>query len=75
VKNSFYIYPNPTNDIVNITLENNSELEKVTIYNQLGKVLKTSSNNIIPVSELASGTYLVEVVTNKGKATKTLLIK
>jgi hypothetical protein len=38
-------------------------------------VLKTSSNNIIPVSELASGTYLVEVVTNKGKATKTLLIK
>ena len=75
VKNNFSIYPNPSTDIINILLDNNLHLEKVNIYNPLGQVVKTSAFAIISTSALARGSYIVEVVTDKGKATKVLLIK
>jgi len=75
VKNSFSMYPNPSNDSVNISLENNLQVEKVIIYNQLGQVVKTATTNVISTSELAKGSYFVEVITNEGKATKQLIIQ
>ena len=74
VQSSFKVYPNPSNGIVNIALENNLQLEKVSIYNQLGQLVKTTQANVIPTTELAKGTYYVEVVTNQGKATKKILV-
>jgi len=74
VQTNFSIYPNPSNGIVNITLKNNLQLEKVSIYNQLGQLVKTAAANVIPTSELAKGTYYVEVVTNQGKATKKIIV-
>ena len=75
VQSNFSIYPNPSNGIVNISLENNLQLEKVTIYNQLGQVVKTATTNVITTSDLAKGSYYVEIITNEGKATKQLLIQ
>ena len=75
VQSNFSIYPNPSNGIVNISLENNLQLEKVTIYNQLGQVVKTASTNVITTSDLAKGSYYVVIITNEGKATKQLLIQ
>ena len=75
VLRNFSIYPNPSNGIVNISLENNLQLEKVTIYNQLGQVVKTASTNVITTSDLAKGSYYVVIITNEGKATKQLLIQ
>jgi len=76
VKDGFYLYPNPSNGILNISLENNLQLEKVTIYNQLNQVVKTMTTTYaISTSELARGSYFVEVVTNKGKRTKQLLVQ
>lgn len=75
IKNNFSIYPNPSNGMVNISLENNLQLEKVTIYNQLGQVVKTATTNVITTSDLAKGSYYVEIITNEGKATKQLLIQ
>jgi hypothetical protein len=40
VLDNFSIYPNPTSDILNITLENNLTLEKVNIYSTLGQLIK-----------------------------------
>ena len=74
VQSNFRVYPNPSNGIVTIALENNLQLEKVSIYNQLGQLVKTTQANIIPTTELAKGTYYVEVVTNQGKATKKILV-
>jgi len=68
------IYPNPSKYNVTILLDSNIQFEKVTIYNQLGQIVKTSVNKTINTSELAKGSYYLEVITNKGKATKTLLI-
>ncbi len=75
VSQNFNIYPNPTSDILNISLKNNLVLEHVTIYNNLGQVVKTANKNVIDVSELAKGLYFVEVTTNQGKATKKVVVK
>lgn len=75
VLENFNIYPNPTSDKLKISLENNLVLEQITIYNNLSQVVKTSSENIIDVSHLAEGIYFVQVTTDKGKATKKVVVK
>ena len=71
----FLLYPNPATDILNIGLENNLVLEKVTIYNNLGQVVKISKDVVINVENMASGVYFVEVITNQGRATKKVIKK
>jgi Flp pilus assembly pilin Flp len=75
VQSNFILYPNPSNGIINIALENNLQLEKVSVYNQLGQLVKTAETNIINTKELAQGTYYIEVVTNQGKATKKIIVE
>lgn len=74
VQSNFKLYPNPSNGIINISLENNLQLEKVSVYNQLGQLVKTATN-VINTIELAQGTYFIEVVTNQGKATKKIIVE
>ncbi len=70
VLNHFSIYPNPSKDIVTISVAQNLQLEKVTVYNQLGQIVKTTTNTVVDLSELATGSYYVEIITHKGKGTK-----
>lgn len=72
---NFKVFPNPTSEKVTITLQENLQLEKVNIYNKLGQLIQTENNNNINVSTLAKGSYYFEVITNKGKATKTIVIQ
>src|SRR5690554_3598441 len=71
----FHLYPNPATDVLNISLDDNLILEKVTIYNNLGQVVKTSKDAAVNVGNIASGVYFVEVITNQGKATKKVIKK
>jgi hypothetical protein len=75
VLENFSIYPNPTSDFIKINLENNLTLEKVTIYTTLGQIIKSEKSKTIDVKSLAKGNYFVEVITNQGKATKTIIIE
>ncbi len=75
VLNNFSIFPNPVSNTVTIQLQNDLELQLVNFYNLLGQLLKTSTTNEIPISDLSKGTYFVEVVTTKGKATKTIIVQ
>ena len=75
VLRNFSVYPNPASEQVTITLQENLQLEKVTIYNTLGQLIKTEKNSSINVSSLSKGSYYFEVITNKGKATKTIVIQ
>ena len=75
VLENFSIYPNPTSDFIKINLENNLTLEKVNIYSTLGQLIKTESKLQINISSLAKGNYFVEVITNQGKKTKTIIIE
>jgi hypothetical protein len=75
VLNRFSIYPNPVSEMLNISLQDNLTLEKVNIYNTLGQLVKTEKQNKINVSTLSKGSYFVEVITPKGKATKTIVVE
>jgi hypothetical protein len=74
-KNSFCIYPNPATDFVTIDIKESAKIKKVNIYNTLGQLLKTENNAVIAVNTLPQGTYFFEVVTDKGKETKTVLVQ
>jgi hypothetical protein len=75
VQANFLPYPNPVSNVLTIELQNNLELQNVNFYNTLGQLVKTSKTRTTNVSELTKGNYFVEVITNQGKATKTILIE
>jgi Flp pilus assembly pilin Flp len=75
VLSSFTVYPNPASDVVKINLQEDLILEKVNIYNTLGQLVRTEKNNTISVSYLSKGSYFFEIITDKGKATKTILVQ
>jgi hypothetical protein len=69
------LYPNPVNDIVNLSFE--PGISSVTIYNVLGQIVISKSIPIqanetsIDVAALTSGTYIVKVYTmNDSKTIK-----
>jgi len=71
---SVSVYPNPTKDVLNISLETGI-IEKITIYNVLGSELKNifnkdSVDKPIDVSDLQSGVYFVQVTSEGKTATK-----
>jgi len=68
------LYPNPANDIVNISFSDiNNFNAKITIYDIMGKTIKSNtvnnvSNNInYDVSDLSKGTYIFNIVFEDGK--------
>ncbi len=71
----FSLYPNPAQDQFTIELSNGIELQSLNIYSNLGQFIQYSQEQTIVTSNLASGLYYVQVITNKGKATKKLIIK
>ncbi len=65
-KEEFNIYPNPSNNIINIASSNN--VEEVSIYDiNSKKVLTSRTSAIIDVSKLNSGIYFIKVQTDKGE--------
>lgn len=75
VLENFNIYPNPAKDKVNVSLENNLEFKSAILYNNLGQIVKTSNQPTFDVSAFAPGIYFIEIKTDKGKATKKLIVK
>src|SRR5690554_665324 len=75
ISESFDVYPNPVSDVLNIHMKNNLSLEKVTIYNNSGQIVKESKEFVLNVSNLSKGIYFVEVTTNQGKAVKKVVVK
>ena len=70
-KNNFSIYPNPVNDMVNISSLNDSEITKVSITDINGRVVKEVNSNVsnISVGDLNAGIYFLKVTTSEGVGT------
>ncbi|HLV39892.1 T9SS type A sorting domain-containing protein [Xanthomarina sp.] len=72
--NSISVYPNPTNDFVNLEVSNSVIIKSVELYNIIGKqVLKTDSVKTLDLSNLESGVYLLKVSTDLGSMTKKII--
>jgi hypothetical protein len=61
-KNEVNVYPNPANDILNISAS--GEVSRVIISTLDGKVMKTSTESSVDVSDLTSGMYIYQVTVN-----------
>ncbi|AUP77595.1 T9SS type A sorting domain-containing protein [Flavivirga eckloniae] len=68
-------YTNPVSNTLQITFKENLRLKQAAIYTVLGTLVKVSTTDLIDVSTLAKGTYFVEIITNKGKTTKKVIVK
>ena len=66
------VYPNPTNDILNIQME--KELKTATIYTVLGNQVLVSTDKQINVSSLSSGNYFVRIEAVDGAVTTQKII-
>jgi hypothetical protein len=65
---NFNVYPNPVVDVVNINSD--AEITCVNIYNTAGQIVRYTFVNklsaTLPVSELKTGLYIIEIQTEKG---------
>jgi hypothetical protein len=66
------LYPNPVNDVLNIN--STYALNNISISDINGRVVRNTSLNgteaQINIADLASGVYLLKVVTSEGTVTK-----
>lgn len=63
--NEFKIYPNPADDFINISTNNNFKNADVSLFDISGKLVLEkeidSDNNKIDISDIISGTYIVKI--------------
>lgn len=72
------VYPNPTNNLINIRLKNYTQNLKVTVSNQLGQVIlsdyyKDTDNAEINLSDLSPGIYFVSINSDFEKFSQKLI--
>ncbi|RPE00196.1 T9SS C-terminal target domain-containing protein [Aureibaculum marinum] len=69
------LYPNPTKNAINIQNNSDAIVEKVSIYNMLGKLVLEESNPLLAINlkPLSFGIHLVKIETNQGVLHKTIL--
>ena len=65
------IFPNPTDNI--LTVESDSRLKSISVINTLGQLVMKSSNNIINVSKLTAGMYILNIETEAGISTRKII--
>lgn len=76
----FNVFPNPANNIVNITNNENMAVQQVTIYDVTGKQLIIQSFNgesdiQLNVESLSNGTYMLHIQSDSGTTLKKLIKK
>lgn len=70
VLDNISLWPNPTNDVLNINVNEEIELKSINIYNTLGQLVMVfpdaQNKKTIDVSSLKSGNYFIKFNSNKG---------
>jgi hypothetical protein len=73
---NFNMYPNPTTDVLNISSKNGLNASEIRITDMTGRVVKVQKEaSTVNVSNLAAGTYLIDITTKEGKATSKFIKK
>jgi len=74
----FNVFPNPANDVVTITNNENVRIEQIQVFDISGKAVQShifnNENQVqLNIENLASGTYMLHIKTNAGTAMKKLV--
>lgn len=72
----FEIYPNPTNNSLNIKVEGNIDIRKIQLYSANGKLIKEFKTNKLnlDVSQVVSGNYFLTLTIENRVYTKQIVI-
>ncbi len=73
ISETMIVYPNPTHSSISFKSTTDLTNEKVGVYGVNGQLLKEAkinSNNTIDLSELASGIYVIQFVSNPTQSFK-----
>lgn len=70
--NYFSIYPNPANEVLNISTKKDIEIHSIAVYNILGQLIIALPNikdtSKIDVSNLRTGNYFLKIKSDKGSS-------
>ncbi len=69
----FKIYPNPATDILTIASE--ADIYSVSIYDVSGRMVFSGERNVVDVSALNQGVYILNIFTNEGSHTTRFIKK
>ncbi len=74
------VYPNPTENEINLQFSKSIKVETVSIHDMLGKEVFTknitsSETNLVLKLNLAKGIYFVKIATEKGQLSKKIIIE
>lgn len=80
LNNNLFVFPNPASSIVNIKTLNNDIIEKVELFNMLGKRVLSKKNNqykklTIDIANLPKGIYFLRTKIKNQITSKRLIIK
>ncbi len=76
-QNKISIYPNPITETLYFNLKSDISIEKVMIFDNLGRKVFEQNNvsNNISVSELQKGNYILKIFSDKGIQTEKIIVK
>lgn len=69
----FRIYPNPTSGI--ITVQSNTAVKVITVFNTLGQQISSQQSATIDLSAVAPGMYLIQVILQDGTSSTQKIIR
>jgi hypothetical protein len=68
------VYPNPSSMVFTVSLGNNIQFKKLSIYDALGKFILDSYDKEVNIENLSKGLYYIRITSNKGKVTKKIVV-
>lgn len=80
ISSKFKVFPNPANNIVNITNNENIGVEQLQVFDISGKAVQSqifnNENQVqLNIENLEPGTYMLQIKTDKGMAVKKIVKK
>ena len=72
------LFPNPAQTQVRIELDKNAKLQEIRLFNAIGQLVlqqNATTENILDVSKLAKGMYVVHVQSDKGILREKLMVE
>ena len=69
------IYPNPSNEFINVKTANGNDFQKIIIYNALGQMILTSNLSQVNIQNLSNGVYYTNIETTNGTSHKKFIKK
>ena len=77
LSSKFSVFPNPVNNVINFSNDQNAVVSTVDLTDLNGRVIKSLKVNAtegqISVSDLATGMYMMKITTDQGIAVKKIV--